>query len=229
MKLKHLVLGALLSCSGLSIAAVIPVGIQTSVTDTQIANWGWTECSRSSVTDFSSTSAVVSACQGDYVAMGVWNASAGNYAVVGMGEFDIVTRVLYLDDFGDDDGTIQNWSNGLNWYRTAGIGSWGFTTAAETALAAADYNLENGLQDYDEYGTNETTLAAGLSFHIDFTGDFFEGWGFNPTGMDFEEMEFGDERVFWVANREPTEVPEPTSLALLGVGALALLRRRIRK
>lgn len=229
MKLKHLAFVALLAGSSFATAAVIPSGIQTSVSNVQIANWGWTECSRTGAYANVSTATVLSACQGDYLAMGIWDSSLGAYGVVGIGERAIVTKVLYTDSQGDDNGTIQNWSNGLNWYRTSSYGSWGFTTARETALSTADLNMSNGLNSYDQVGTIETTLAAGLSYHLGGTGDLVAGWCYNPTGSNFQCMESSDQRVFWVANKSQADVPEPTSLALLGIGALALARRRTRK
>lgn len=169
---------------------------------------------------------VLSACQGNYLAMGVWDASAGAYAVVGMGEWDVASKILYADHSGDNNGTAQNWSNGLNWYRTSTYGSWGFTTAKETALNTADTNLYNGFNNPGSSGKAETTLAAGLSFHVN-NGDLTSGWAFNATGSDFTEMTAQDQRVFWVAN--VAAIPEPTSIALFGLGALALVRRRNRK
>lgn len=230
--MRSIVLGI---CSLLTFASVqagvIPAGIQTNVSTATVAGWDWSECSRTGAMAAANTASIVSSCNGQYVAMGIWSASLGVYGVVGMGTFAAVTAVTYQDHQGDNNGTVQNWSNGLNWYRTGAFGnygSWGFTTAAETALASADLNLQDGLQSEDGAGTIETTLAQGVSFHLGFDGNFQEGWCYNPTGNDFTCMVAGDERVFWTTNATQNSVPEPTSLALiaLSLAGLGVSRRR---
>jgi PEP-CTERM motif len=213
---------------GAAQAGVIPSGLQTNVSNATIAGWGWTECSRTNAYVAASTAAVLNSCQGDYLAMGIWDASLGAYGVVGVGAYSTVTRITYGNYLGDDNGTVQNWSNGLNWYRTSNSGAWGFTTAAETALNSADINLLNGLNNFDSAGTPETTLAKGVSFHVDSAGNFSSGWAYNATGNNYTPMEYGgDQRVFWTVSA-PQAVPEPSALALIGLvlGGVYLSRRK---
>lgn len=210
-------------------AGVIPFGIQTNVTNATVSSWGWTECARSSSTGNAAVAPILSACNLGYMAMGVWDASLGAYGVIGIGVRDMVTAITYADSNGDNSGTVQNWSNGLNWYRTASSGSWGFTTSSQTALNTADINLVNGLQNEDSIGTNEIELAAGLSLHLDAAGNFHNGWAYNPDGNNFTHIyDAGDQRVFWTTNAVANPVPTSSTVAILGLG-LALLgisRRR---
>lgn len=157
--------------------------------------------------------------------MGIWDASLGVYGVVGIGDLNVVMSITYANYQGDDNGTVQNWSNGLNWYRTSGNGSWGFSTSGQTALYSADINLQNGFNSYDPYGTIETELAAGLSYHVGSDGNFSNGWAYNTDGNHFTGISSGDQRVFWTANK----VPEPASMALLGMGLLAVVATRRKK
>lgn len=211
-------------------AGVIPFGIQTNVTNATVSSWGWTECARSSLTGNAAVAPILSACNLGYMAMGVWDASLGVYGVIGIGVRDMVTAITYADYTGDDNGTTQNWSNGLNWYRTASFGSWGFTTSSQTALNSADINLVNGLQNEDSIGTNEIELAAGLSLHLDAAGNFHDGWAYNPDGNTFTSIyENGDQRVFWTTNAVANPVPTSSTVAILGLGLVLLGMSRRRK
>lgn len=172
------------TASNQAFAAVIPSGIQSDLTLAQIQSWGWTECSRSDANTITSTSGVINACNsGTHLMMALWDSSKGLFGIAGAGEFDVVTAITYdnyfsasYGGFSDDDATsLNNWSNGLNWYRTAGYGSWGFTTISSVALYSADINLNNGLNDYSFAGNSISELdlgdlAKGLSFHISGNG-----------------------------------------------------------
>lgn len=208
-------------------ADTIPYGIQTNVSDAQIADWGFTECHRSGVGTNTFQATITSSCSGEYLVMGVWDESLGVYGVVGAGLYDTVTEFTYTYHTDDDSGTIQNWSNGLNWYRTSfGTGSWGFTTSAQTALFSADLNLQNGLNNTDEVGTNETSLAMGLSLSS-FGVKLIDGYAYNTTGNDYTLLHYTDQRVFWTAN----PVPIPAAIWLFGSGLLGLIgvaRRKVR-
>ena len=215
----NLIIGvSTLMISSASYADVIPYGIQTNVSDAQIVDWGWSECHRSTSNAGVAESTVTNNCAGGYLARGIWDESRGEYGVIGVGLYDVVTDQTYTDFHGDGTGTVQNWSNGLNWYRTVISGSWGFTTSGQTALNTADVNLQNGLNSYDTVGTIETDLAAGLTFHTN--GGYIQaGYAYNPDGYTFTRLTDEDQRVFWAVN----EVPTPAAVWLFGSGLIGLI------
>lgn len=218
--------------SSAATAGVIPFGIQTNVSDATISSWGWTECHRSSARSWgTATSSVANSCTGDYIMMGAWDASKGAYGVVGAGEANAVTTFTHANYHSDNaNGYLDNWSNGLNWYRTEGQGSWGFTTIDQTALNSADILLLNGAYNYHYHAGREAidNLAKGLSFHANGNGNFGGGWAYNPDGNSWTSLyDYADQRVFWTMT---TEVSEPASFAILGLGLMGLgvVRRRMK-
>ncbi|WP_448214174.1 PEP-CTERM sorting domain-containing protein [Colwellia sp. MEBiC06753] len=230
------VLLATIFLSANAFASFLPFGLQSDLSQSDIDNWGWTECHRSGGYDNTSTKGVLDACgTGSHMMMALWDASEGVYAIAGAGEFDIVTGITYASysssySADNDDivnGALDNWSNGLNWYRTSGHGSWGFTTADVVDLSSADVALSNGIGYREAAAGGEA--ASGLSYHLHANGggDLSPGWGFNVTGNDFEFVTRSDSRVFFVANIDPNDIPEPATLGLLALGLLGV--RRFRK
>tara|TARA_R110002096_G_scaffold51439_3_gene134477 strand:+ start:140 stop:847 length:708 start_codon:yes stop_codon:yes gene_type:complete len=209
-------------------ADIIPYGLQSDVTQATVDSWGWTEIHRSGATSTDSEAAIVAAATGDYLFMGVWNTQEQVYKILGGGETNAVTAITYQDFTGDDNGNYNpNWSNGLNFYRTATHGSWGFTTNSVTNLDSADEFLANGLQS--AHGNVEGTLSKGLSFRT-MSGNLTSGWAYNVTGNTMTGLLLDDyqQRVFFTANA--AVVPEPSTYAgLLGITCVSLLAYGVRR
>ncbi len=223
MKTKNLLLSAGFSIAMSSSAvygAIIPFGLQSNVSQATVNSWGWTEIHRSGVFQTTPEAAIVAAATGNYLMMGVWDTTTQLYEILGAGATSAVTAITYSSHTSDNNGSYNpNWSNGLNFYRTATSGSWGFTTNSVTDLWSADWFLNNGLQSSN--GNTETELSRGLSFHTD-GGMLTAGWAFNDTGSNFQGMNNSQQRVFFTAN--VSAVPESgatlvlLSLALAGFG-----------
>jgi hypothetical protein len=220
---------ALLISGSSAIAAITPYGIQSNVSQATVDSWGWTEIHRSPGDQDVNISDILSAATGDYLMMGVWDKSAQQYAILGAGETSVVTATTYQDYSSDNGGTtLNNWSNGINFYRTVSNGSWGFTSNTLTELNWADILLINGLQSQN--GQTETVLSQGLSFHSN-GSQLFYGWAYNTTGNDWHSISGNEERVFFTANADEA-IPEPTTLIVwsllggLGIAAAHLRRRK---
>lgn len=218
MNLSKMIAAASLALPLFAHAGVVPVGVQANISTATTTGWGWTECHRSGANTGVAINTILNACKGDYLMMG-FARDATTYAILGAGAYEVVTRITQQ---GSGYATLNNWSNGLNFYRTNGGGSWGFTTNSNVYLNSADVFLGNGLQNYSV--GREATAARGLSFHSN-GSSLTNGWGYNPTGAAFALMS-GGQRVFLTYTE--TQVPEPGVLLLLALGAagFAAARRR---
>lgn len=203
-------------------AVYIPYGLQSGVSQAIVDSWGWTEIHRSAGDSPQSEAAIVAAATGNYLMMGVWDIATQQYVILGAGETAAVTAITYNNYTEDNNGNYNpNWSNGLNWYRTATSGSWGFTTIGETELNSADIFLLNGLQSQN--GNTESSLAAGLSYHTS-GGNLTSGWAYNATGNDWTSLYSGKERVFFTVN---ASVPDSGATAgLLGLALASIVAGR---
>lgn len=204
-------------------ATFIPVGLQSNVTQATLNGWGWTEIHRSAGNATTSEAAIVAAATGTHLMMGVWDIGTQQYEILGAGTTSAVTAITYGTFANDNNGNYNpNWSNGLNFYRTATAGSWGFTTNSVTELNSADVFLLNGLQAQN--GNVEGVLSAGLSFHTN-SGNLTSGWRYNVTGNNQQDIGPNQERVFFISN-----VPDSgATLALFGLALASLgFARRFR-
>lgn len=220
--LKSLLCAAGVVAASVSHAGVVPAGLQSNVSAATVAAWGWTECHRSSTSAAVATASILGSCTGTHLMMG-HSRNVGLYDILGAGSYATVTAITYANAQSDNGGTtLNNWSNGLNFYRTSGSGAWGFTTNNKTDLNTADIMLIDGLQSFN--GQSEDVLSAGLSFHLNSAGNLSSGWGYNVTGNHFTGM--NGSRVF--LQYTENKVPEPGAFLLFGIGLLGLgmARRR---
>jgi PEP-CTERM motif len=209
-------------------AGFLPYGLQGDVSQATVDSWGWTEIHRSAASQATSESDILSAADGDYLMMGVWDKIAGQYAILGAGASSVVKAITYTDFTSDNGGTtLNNYSNGLNFYRTQTVGAWGFTTNNKTELNSTDVLLFDGLQNQN--GQVESVLSMGLSFS-DKNGSLTSSTIYNVTGNNVKQVNSNNyERVFF--KMSGAAVPEPSTFAMWGMGILGMavhLRRKRR-
>ena len=112
-----------------------------------------------------------------------------------------------------------------------------------TQIATGDPNLTLGWVDNPTYGeylnvasytgghTGDGDTYNGTTAPNNYWAEWLNdgsGWNYGEEGASFDTLSNGQE-VGWVFGSTATPVPEPTSLAVLGGGALLPLRRRSRR
>lgn len=202
--LKSLIAAAALT-AGAAHAAVVPVGVQTNVSVAQVQSWGWTTCYQGNYYDYASIAGIKSSCAGNYVMMADKNYGSTNYSILAAASFaDVFTNT-------GDWNNNTHVANGSQWYYSD---NW---SIGYTSLGSPVYRNSCDIALYGYYVAQPT---VGSCWHTG-GGNLNWGWGFN-AGNGWQSTQ---ERFFLVSNG-PTQVPEPGSFALLGLGLLGLAAAR---
>ncbi len=198
--LKAAVAGIALSASGLANAGLIPVGIQTDIDTSTLTNTGWTLNFQSGWGSQAAHDYEMFAgiALDEYVFIGALNTGTSNIA--------LGSAVLYSDLLNYTFGNNTNDYNGASWYFREDY-SMGFTAIGESiSLNSADTS-------------NDTGPLSKLSWHMHngFTAGYRVGNFTSNSNGQFQKVVF---------RASATEVPEPTTLAIFGLGLLGLASRR---
>lgn len=204
MKLIKSLVAAVALTAGAAHAGIVPVGVQTNVSVTQVAEWGWTTCYQGGNGASSSLAAIKSSCAGNYVMLADKNYGSSTFSILAAASFDDVFFNVGSSYNG------KHTANGAEWYFSDSY-SMGYSALGNTvARSSCDTNLA---------GWNGPT-TVGSCWHTG-GGNLGYGWGFN-TGTGWQSTQ---ERFIMVSSG-PSQVPEPGSFALLGLGLLGLAAAR---
>ena len=198
--LKAALAGVALSLSSLANAGLIPVGIQTDIDTNTLTNNGWSLNFQSA---WSSQAAhdyemFAGIALDEYVFIGALDTGTSNIA--------LGAAVLYSDLLNYTSGNNTNDYNGASWYFREDY-SMGFAAIGESiSLNSADTS-------------NDAGSLSKLSWHMHngYTAGYRVGNLKSNSSAQFQKVVF---------RTSATEVPEPTTLAIFGLGLLGLASRR---
>ncbi|MDP0491397.1 MAG: PEP-CTERM sorting domain-containing protein [Verrucomicrobiota bacterium JB023] len=212
------VAGLLLASVSASRAAVSVgdvIGIDFGATAPTVANWNQVSSSSLTIGDLQrlsdgaftgvGVSVTVSASNGDFVN----NIAPG--AGLGSTDSSIFNDHLAANDLGGPDTitvTYTGLDDALSYILTGGMARGGNTNAFEQTYSV-------GGVDYDYTGT------TGVDAYAEYTGLSSSGGELSFTVSDFSDSDLAS-----ISQMTLTVVPEPSAALLLGLGGLALLRRR---
>ena len=218
--LKSVLVGVVLSISGFANAAIIPFGIQDNIDIATVTNdWGWSLCHQESYgTSGTTIDNLFDDCTGEYVML----ASGLNNSAT----LDLAAAALFTEVTSYTAVNTTHLANGTEWYYNGD--SMGFAPQGATIKQnSADVNGSG------QHGGSaiDATSPFRLSWHT--TGgnnvnptQIEGGWrSGTTTGLNGSSVW---NRYVFTANA-PAEIPEPTTLAIFGLGLLGLASRRVRK
>lgn len=193
-------------------AATVPIGVMNDVSAATVAGWGFTECYSSAYGN-----------SGDAIATVLAGCSSGGVLMMaarrtGSDMFEVLAAAALADvTFDTGTGNATHNANGVEWYFSDNY-SWGFAGGGDLVFrTSCDINGSawTGGSERDRlcWHTGGGLMDGGwrAGTFIELNGD--NGW----------------EKVLLVADAGSGVVPEPLSLALVGLGLAGLAATRRRK
>ncbi|MES2535169.1 MAG: PEP-CTERM sorting domain-containing protein [Pseudomonadota bacterium] len=182
-------------------ALYLPSGPQTNVSLSTVLEGGWTQCyaQTMSVGIGSQAQNVLTGCNGDFLMMAGRQTGSDSFLVLAAADLDETI-------FNTGATSITHLANGSNWWFSNNW-SWGFTAANDTV---------------SNFSCDTSNSPTSMCLH---TLDNVGGYRINSlTGLngsaDYEKV------FFMASNADVSAVPEPTSIALLGLGLLGFAAAR---
>lgn len=188
-------------------ATTVPFGVQNDVSSATVASWGFTQCFSATYGQLGlTTQGMLSNCSGDYLMLAARRTGSSVFEVLAAADFaDAI--------FNTGTGNTTHSANGAEWYFSDDW-SWGFAGASDSVSR----------NSCDTAGFGERDRLCWHT-HVSYSGGWRAG---SFTGLNSDN---GWEKVLLVANSGGGNVPEPASLALVGLGLVgaSAARRSLKK
>lgn len=193
-------------------AATVPIGVMNDVSATTVAGWGFTECySKGYGASGDAVADVIAACSSGGVLMMAARRTGSDM-------FEVLAAAALADVtfYTGSSNTTHN-ANGVEWYFSDNY-SWGFAGGGDL--------VERVSCDINGSAWTGTDERDRLCWH---TGGGFMNGGWRAGNVIELNGDNGWEKVLLVADAGSGVVPEPLSLALVGLGLAGLATTRRRK
>jgi hypothetical protein len=183
----------------------LPVGPQTNVPETTVTGGGWTECFRDLYNGEWDVDTVLSECSGNRLMLACRSTGSSTLTLLAQADRSDVT----FDTGNNTD--VLHLANGVGWYFSEAVGSWGFVRAGDSVLKTEC--------DTDTSGANDERLC----WHVN-------GGGYRCGVTEELNGSVDFERIVYTSSGRPIPTLSQWGLiamaGILGIVGFIVIRRR---